>query len=78
MAEERLEAYLRLAYEEDGMLHISAMQRLRRYLKRTPLPKLLAEVDAIEDLELLRILWEAGLRRELQQAVIRRLEEAGG
>jgi len=69
-----LELYLKKAAEELGLRHIQAMYSLRAYLKLTKLEDLLDAIKLIEEPDLLRLLWEAGLPAPLQRAVLDQLE----
>ena len=69
-----LEAYARRVLESKGLQHQVALSILRDYMRSQPVEKLIAEIDAIYDLDVLRALWEAGLRRPLYDHVIRRIE----
>jgi len=70
-----LEYYARKAAETRGLLHLMNISELRLYLRQTPIEELIEAIEKIEDANLLRTLWEAGLNRFLQQAVLKRMEE---
>jgi len=70
-----LEYYARKAAETRGLLHLSNLSELRTYLKTTKIEELTEAIEKIEDPRLLRTLWEAGLNRFLQEAVLKRMEE---
>jgi hypothetical protein len=58
-----------------GLEHKIHLQTLRNYIKATPTREILGAIRNISRQDMLRALWEAGLNMELQQAVMRRLEE---
>ena len=51
---------------------------LRNYLKTTSEDDLTYAIARINRIEQLKILWEAGLKKRLQQAVLKRYEELTG
>jgi len=51
------------------------ISELRAYIRQTKIEELTEAIKRIEDPNLLRTLWEAGLNRFLQQAVLKRMEE---
>jgi len=67
-----LEFYARRAAETRGLLHLSNLSELRTYLKTTKTEEIIEAIERIEDPRLLRTLWEAGLNRFLQEAVLKR------
>ena len=69
-----LEAYARRVLESKGLEHQIALSILRDYMKVTPIEELIAQIDTIYDTDVLKALWEAGLRKPLMDAVIRRIE----
>ena len=69
-----LEAYARRVLETKGLEHQIALSILRDYMKVTPIEELIAQIDTIYDTDVLKALWEAGLRKPLMDAVIRRIE----
>ncbi|MBW2559878.1 MAG: hypothetical protein JRE40_03365 [Deltaproteobacteria bacterium] len=71
----RLEFLLNKVKETFGTERLRWLEALREYLKTTPIPSTLKEIEAIEDRSLLRLLWSAGLSSELQAAVLKRSEE---
>jgi len=70
-----LERLARKAREATGLEHKIQIDVLRHYLKTTSQDELIREVEKITDAELLRTLWEAGLSRILQEAVLEQLRE---
>ena len=58
-----------------GIEHIMVINTLRHYIMATDNRRLIGEINKIFRQDQLRALWEAGLNTELQQAVVRRLEE---
>jgi len=70
-----LEEYARKAYTTYGLEHQSWIRRLRNYLRMTPEDRVVEEINRITDINLFRMLWEAGLTRTLQEATLRRYDE---
>jgi len=70
-----LEYYARKAAETRGLLHQSNLSELRTYLKTTKTEEIIEAIERIEDPRLLRTLWEAGLNKFLQEAVLKRMDE---
>ena len=67
-----------LALEVKKLQHLprqQALWRLREYMQQTRQQDLIRAINRMKDPELLKILWEAGLNADLQQLVLRRLEE---
>ena len=60
--------------ETRGLVRQSNLQSLRHRLLRQPSESLLKEVNDCDTPRQLRVLWEAGLNNELQEAVTKRLE----
>ena len=58
-----------------GLEHKMAIQGLRSYIKTRTNREMLGDIRNISRQDQLKALWEAGLNTELQQAVLRRLEE---
>ena len=67
--------YAKRCKETKGLEHEACIMTLRRYIRETPKRDILSAVDMISDPELIRSLWEAGLDTEMQEAVLKRLEE---
>jgi len=65
----------RVAAETKGLEHKMHIQSLRDYIKSRTTREMLGDIRYIYRQDQLRVLWEAGLNLELQQAVLRRLEE---
>ena len=65
----------RRAAETTGLGHKMIIQGLRDYIKTRTTREMLGDIRYIYRQDQLRALWEAGLSSELQQAVLRRLEE---
>jgi len=70
-----LRMYIRRTIEEKGLSRQTCLMNLRNYLNTTRLPELEIAINDIDSFEQLRILWEAGLRTPLQDAVLRRHTE---
>jgi len=58
-----------------GLEHTRNLIVLRQYIKSTPESSLLEQVEKFDSVRLLRILWEAGLSSNMQQAVISQIED---
>jgi len=58
-----------------GLAHTRNLLVLRHYIKSTPETSLLEQVEKIDEVRLLRILWEAGLSANMQEAVLYQIEE---
>ena len=65
-----LEFYAKRCLETRGLVHQANLYALRDYIKRTPKDRLISEIKRIKNVEILRILWEAGLDADLQKAVL--------
>jgi hypothetical protein len=65
-----LEMYLKAAAEAKGTWHKQQIINVRIYMAGSHKEDIIAAIKTIKDQALLRILWEAGLDDELQQAVI--------
>jgi len=70
-----LEYLARRTRETLGLEHIANLMILRDYLKRTPEKVIIEEIGRITEPDILKTLWEAGLRWEQQKKVIERLKE---
>lgn len=73
-----LEELCRMVRDSRGMIHIVRLGVLRDYLKTTTPYSFKTDIASINDVELLRALVEAGVRRELQRAFNARLRELTG
>jgi len=58
-----------------GLEHSRNLTVLRHYIKSTSETSLLEQVEEIDSVRLLRILWEAGLSTDMQKAVLSQIEE---
>lgn len=58
-----------------GLEHTRNLIVLRQYIKSTSESSLLEQVEKFDSVRLCRILWEAGLSANMQQAVISQIEE---
>lgn len=67
--------YIRRAEETKGIQHQSTIAALRQYIRTTPKSEVLEAIALIDRRASLKILWEAGLDTELQQAVLKRYQE---
>jgi len=70
-----LEYLAKRTRETLGLEHIANLKLLRDYLKRTDPETILREIERITDPDLLKTLWEAGLRWEQQLKVIEILKK---
>lgn len=68
-----LETYAKQAQIVKGTYHLAAIQSLRSYIKLTPEEELIKYINMITDLDLLRILQEAGIRGDANRALISRM-----
>ena len=68
-----LETYAKQALSQQGVQHLWAIQSLRKYIKLCPDQELERAINMITDVELLRILVEAGMRSPLHQITISRI-----
>lgn len=73
-----LERYAKRTYETRGLLHQRNLAVLRNYLGTTPEDDLRKEVYELTDLNLLKTLWEAGLKPRQQLWVLNRYEQIVG
>jgi len=58
-----------------GVLRIPEYEYLRNILRIIKIEEFVQEVKEIDDIELLRLLWGAGLDRDQQHVVLKRIEE---
>jgi len=70
----KLEYLLKILSKSRGIYHIGARQNVKKYIETLSLEEFKKEVEDIEDISLLRYLWEVGLTAEQQQIVLKRLE----
>jgi hypothetical protein len=70
-----LEELCRRVHHSRGMFHKLALEALRDFLNTTPEERLIEMISTFSSKVLLRHLWEAGLTRPLQEAVLKRYEE---
>lgn len=68
-----LETYAKMALEQQGVQHLWAIQALRKYIKLCSDQEIERSINIITDVELLRILVEAGMRSPLHQITISRV-----
>lgn len=71
----KLENLSRKVADSFGLAHQTNLGVLRHYIKTTPNIELTQQIAKIKEAVLLRILWEAGLNSELQDAVLERLKK---
>ena len=67
--------YAKKVAETKGLEHVSYLSILRYYIKNLPEEDIRSTIADIHNLSYLRALWEAGLSSNLQDSVIRRMEE---
>jgi len=70
-----LKALLRQAAERIGVLRYEKIQEVRDFVRNMDINIFKKEVDEIDDIELLRLLWGAGLTAEQQEIVLKKTEE---
>ena len=73
-----LEQYTWRTLNTRGLMHQRNLEILRNYLKTTPEDDLTYAIARINRIDMLKTLWEAGLKVRLQQAVLKRFEELTG
>lgn len=61
--------------ERKGLAHQLALRGLRLYLRDHTTEEIVKEISDIIEAPLLRALWEAGLRRIFQEAVMKQLDK---
>lgn len=61
--------------ERKGLAHQMALRGLRQYLCDHTTEEIVKEISDIIEAPLLRVLWEAGLRRVFQEAVMKQLDK---
>lgn len=67
--------YIRRVKEGRGLERQANLSNLRNYIKTTNDDWLIDAIDNIGRIDFLNILWEAGLRPDLQRAVLRKHTE---
>lgn len=67
--------YTRRVADTKGLERQANLSNLRNYIKTTNNDWLIDAIDNIGRTDLLRILWEAGLNKDLQEAVLRKQQE---
>lgn len=70
-----LEEFAKRTRNTRGLLHQRNLGVLRNYLGTTPEDQLIEAIEKFTDIELLKTLWEAGLKLRLQEPVLRRYTE---
>lgn len=73
-----LERYAKRTYETRGLLHQRNLYILRNYLNTSSEDDIYNEIWEINDVALLRTLWEAGLKKRLQERVLQRYTHLTG
>lgn len=69
-----LERYTKRVYGNIGLLRQRNLAVLRNYLRTSTEETIKRQVIAIMDINLLKILWEAGIKAELQEIVLRQYD----
>ena len=72
------EVYIDRVLASQGLARQTALALLRWYLKTVPPDVFKGDVQAITDIQKLKILWEAGLKPEQQTIVLKRYDELTG
>ena len=67
--------YINQVNETKGLERQANLANLRNYIKTTPTRQLIENIEMIGKPIFLRILWEAGLKLDLQEAVLRKQTE---
>jgi len=67
--------YARAVRDSRGILHQIQLRALRDHIRARSVERIIEEINAIDDVTLLRTLWEAGLPPELQKAVLERARQ---
>ena len=67
--------YTNQVNETKGLERQANLANLRNYIKTTPERQLIENIDMMGKPIFLRILWEAGLHKDLQTAVLRKQTE---
>lgn len=71
----QVQYYARRVAKSRGWEHSACLRTLRDYLRHTPPADFASAVEYIVEDALLKALWEAGLNSDMQNVVLRRLEE---
>ena len=71
----RLERYTRRVLRSRGIEHQVELENLRRYLRETDDDALCAEIELLDEPNLLRILQEAGVRKGIWDCYHEKLKE---
>jgi hypothetical protein len=72
------EVYIDRVMKSQGLARQTALALLRWYIKTCPPDVFQSDVQAIQDVAKLKILWEAGLKPEQQKIVLKRYDELTG
>jgi hypothetical protein len=72
------EVYIDRVMTSQGLARQTALALLRWYLKTCPPDVFKDDVQKIQDVKKLKILWEAGLKPEQQTIVLKRYDELTG
>jgi len=65
----------RAAFDSFGLVRLRYIQEIRSYIKAKTETEICDEISYFGNVELLRILWAAGLSAPLQDCVMRRVRE---
>lgn len=67
-----LEIYLKAVVGKQGLEHVNAVRNLRQYIRVSDEDEIASFIVRINDINLLKYLWEVGLTDRLQRAVMAR------
>lgn len=73
-----LEEYTWRTLQSKGLMHVRNLSILRHYIRTSAEKDIIFAINRITKIEQLKTLWEAGLSKTLQEAVLRRYEELTG
>jgi len=78
-----LETLAKQAQALRGFEHMQAIKALRSYMNLTPEEEIIRHINMITDIDILRTLQEAGMRRDTWKAIVSRMnllikEKQGG
>jgi hypothetical protein len=68
----RLDDYVLLVKASSGLLHQRNIATLRNYLTTSPEETIINEIYRLQDIEGIRVLWEAGLNTTFQRHALER------
>jgi len=68
-----IETLAKRALETKGTDHMQAIQTLRKYMNLCPISEAISNINMITDVNILRILFEVGMRGELHRITVSRI-----